>query len=154
MRIALVGPVVVAALVIANLAGCDSIKQISAAKAEMAGEQGEPAKLPPPGPPAGAAGSAAGLCSFEESQRLTALVEKSHGALVRQLADANNASALTVVPMRLSYDENGQVGKVAIRLDGNMEFVEALGTAAKAWRLEGVKGAGTCDVAVRVPAAK
>ena len=149
MRITLVGSVV-AAVVAANLAACDSLRQLSAVKTEMAGEPGStPDKLPPPGPPADFAGS---LCSFEESQRLTVLLEKAHAARVRELADAKNAAALTVVPMRLSYDEKGQISKAAPRLDGNMEFVAALAVEAKAWRLEGITQAGTCDVAIRIAA--
>jgi hypothetical protein len=55
--------------------------------------------------------------------------------------------------MRLSYDEKGQISKAAPRLDGNTEFVAALAVEAKAWRLEGIKQAGTCDVAIRIAAA-
>ena len=146
MRLTFILGLILAGTVVAS--ACD---KVNAVKGQMTGESSGPVKLPPPGPPTAPAGS---TCSFEESQRLAASLEKAHAARLRELADANTASNLTMVPMRLHYDADGRIDRATVRVDGYTEFVAAAIADAKTWQLEGIKAGSSCDVALRIPAAK
>jgi len=105
------------------------------------------AARPPMGPvPAGSL-----LCSFEQSQRLTASLERDHALTLRALADRSEAAALAMVPLRLQYDGAGQVQAARFRLRGYDWFANSVEQEAARWRLEGVDQAGMCELAVRLP---
>ncbi|MGC4118304.1 MAG: hypothetical protein QM765_27875 [Myxococcales bacterium] len=106
-----------------------------------ASEAAEPARVTP----------RSELCSFEESQRLTRLLEKDRAAELREVADRSGGTELSMVPLRLEYDGAGQIEDARLRISGHDEFAREVAEAAKAWRLDGVHRAGACDLAVQLP---
>lgn len=108
----------------------------------------EEAQTAAPGPTAPAP---SGRCSFEESQRLTSLLERERAAELREIADRAGWAELSMVPLRLQYDGAGQVEAAQMRIPANGSFSRDLDAAAKRWRLDGVHQAAVCDLAVQVP---
>ncbi|HEY3447373.1 MAG TPA: hypothetical protein VGK67_13460 [Myxococcales bacterium] len=112
---------------------------------------------PPPEPPAPtrpafiAEPPGSKRCSFEESQRLTSLLEREKGAELRELADRSGSTMLVMVPLHLQYDGAGQVEAARFRLEGHDGFAREVAQTAKGWRIDGVHQAGVCDLAVQLP---
>ncbi len=106
-----------------------------------------PAEAPPPPEPS----PPVERCAFEESQRLTRLLERERAAELRELADRVEDRSLAMVPLSLQYDGAGQVEDARLRIPGHDAFAHELAQAAKGWRLDGVHRAAICELAVQLP---
>lgn len=137
-----------AVAVATQLAACNP-RSLFSASSEFAGQPPEQPDRPRtrPGPPP----ADATRCSPAEAQSLTAVLERQHAADLRDLADLRDARELAMVPLRLEYDAKGQVLKALFRLAGYEELAGQIEEAARSWTLPGVRKAGYCDLALRLP---
>jgi hypothetical protein len=90
-------------------------------------------------------------CSPRAAQFMTAALEASKGAELRELADSFNATDVKVL-LRLDFDELGTVHKATWNGTATMPGLgAAIEKAALTWKIPGVRRAGTCSFELKLP---